>query len=146
MAQSGFLSDARGAAQASVKILAGREKGFPPLASMVGISIIEGKPAAGANLLAGATKRARYTWRVVQRDTKGCMLILSYKGSEIGPAEFLEENARCANLLNKRNWQQYPLDVFSRAVSAMRRARMLLRRSPVCLPTLPRSSALRRRT
>jgi hypothetical protein len=49
---------------ACVKILAGREMGFPPIASMVGISIIEGKPAAGANLLAAAMKRAGYTWRV----------------------------------------------------------------------------------
>jgi hypothetical protein len=118
MAQSGFFSDARQAAQACVKILAGREMGFPPIASMVGISIIEGKPAAGANLLAAAMKRAGYTWRVVQRDTKGCKLVLSFKGQEIGPSEFTEDDARRANLLGKRNWQQYPRSMyFARCIS-----------------------------
>ena len=118
MAQSGFFADARQAAQACVKILAGREMGFPPIASMVGISIIEGKPAAGANLLAAAMKRAGYTWRVLQRDTKGCKLIVSFKGQEVGPSEFTEDDARRAGLLEKRNWKQYPRSMyFARSIS-----------------------------
>lgn len=118
MAQSGFFQDARQAAQACVKIMAGREMGFPPIASMCGISIIEGKPATGANLLAAAMKRAGYSWRVVQRDAKGCKLIMSFRGEEIGPTEFLEDDAKRAELLNKKNWQRYPRSMyFARCIS-----------------------------
>ena len=56
MAASGFFPDARQAAQAVVKILAGQELGFGPFASMTGVSIIQGKPVLGANLLAAAVK------------------------------------------------------------------------------------------
>lgn len=118
MAASGFFSDARQGAQACVKILAGREMGFPPIASMTGISIIDGKPATGSTLLAAAMKRAGYTWQVLQRDAKGCRLSLSYRGQLVGPSEFLEEDAKRANLLGKANWQKWPRSMyFARAIS-----------------------------
>ena len=47
LAKSGFFSDAKQASQAVVKVLAGRELGFGPVASMVGVNIIQGKPAIG---------------------------------------------------------------------------------------------------
>ncbi len=58
LAESGFFSDARGAAQAVVKVLAGRELGFGPIASMVNIHIVEGKPTIGAHILASLIKRS----------------------------------------------------------------------------------------
>lgn len=118
MAASGFFQDARGAAQACVKILAGREMGFPPIASMTGISIIDGKPATGANLLAASMKRAGYTWQVLQRDAKGCRLVVSFRGQLCGPSEFLEDDAKRANLLGKSNWQRWPRSMyFARAIT-----------------------------
>lgn len=118
MAASGFFSDSRSAAQACVKILAGREMGFPPIASMTGISIIDGKPSTGANLIAAAMKRAGYTWKVIQRDAKGCKLTVIYRNQEMGPAEFLEEDAKRANLLGKKNWLSWPRSMyFARAIS-----------------------------
>ena len=64
-AQSGYFSDARGAAQAAVKILAGRELGLPPIASMTGINIIKGKVSLSAVVMASVLKRTPgydYKW------------------------------------------------------------------------------------
>ena len=58
LSQSGYFADARQAAQAIVKVLAGRELGFGPIASMTGIHIIQGRPAIGADLMAKAVKRS----------------------------------------------------------------------------------------
>lgn len=118
MSKSGFFSDARQAAQACVKILAGREMGFPPIASMVGISVIEGKPALGANLIAAAMKRGGYAWTVDQRDAKGCRLTVHFRSQKLGTSEFLEEDARRANLLDKKNWRTFPRSMyFARAIT-----------------------------
>jgi hypothetical protein len=115
---SGYFRDTRDLAQASVKVLAGREMGFPPIASMTGISIIEGKPATGANLLGAAMKRAGYTWKVLQRDAAGCRLEVSFRGEVLGTSEFMESDAQRAELLSKRNWKMYPRSMyFARAIS-----------------------------
>lgn len=118
MAASGFFSDSRQAASACVKILAGREMGFPPIASMVGISIISGKPVLGSNLIAAAMKRAGYTWEMHQRDARGCKLTIFHNGKRQGPSEFLEEDAKAAGLLGKDNWKKFPRSMyFARAIS-----------------------------
>ncbi len=56
-AQSGYFSDAKDAAQAVVKILAGQELGLPPIASMTGINIIKGKVSLSAVAMATVLKR-----------------------------------------------------------------------------------------
>ena len=58
MAKSGFFTDARDAAQAVVKVLAGAEMGFGPVSSMTGVNIIKGKVSIGANLMAAAVRRS----------------------------------------------------------------------------------------
>ena len=69
LAKSGFFSDTKEAAQAVVKVLAGRELGFGPIASMTGVHIVQGKPSLGANLLGAAIKGSgRYNYRVVHLD------------------------------------------------------------------------------
>lgn len=45
LAESGYFPDARAAAQAAVKVLAGREQGFGPIASMTGIHLVQRKEA-----------------------------------------------------------------------------------------------------
>ena len=65
LARSGYFQDARDAAQAVVKVLAGRELGFPPIASMRGIHIIKGQVALSANLIAAAIKRSKPTLSLI---------------------------------------------------------------------------------
>lgn len=65
LVKSGYFQDAKDASQAIVKVLAGRELGFGPIASMTGINIIQGRPSLSANLMAAAVKRSgRYNFRV----------------------------------------------------------------------------------
>ena len=56
LAESGFFADARQAAQAVAKILAGREMGFGEITAMTGIHVINGRVAVGANLMAADLK------------------------------------------------------------------------------------------
>src|SRR5688500_11863679 len=74
LAQTGYFADVRDAAQAVAKILAGRELGFGPIASLMGIYFQRGKISYAANLMASAIKRSgRYDIRVVRLENDGCV-------------------------------------------------------------------------
>lgn len=126
MYASGFFNDARSAAQAAVKILAGRELGFSVMQSMVGFHVIEGKITASAHLMAHAVKRSdRYDYRITQHDDTVCVIeFLEKRRGEwesAGPASaFSIEDARNAGLLGRRGmmWEKYPRNMlFARAMS-----------------------------
>ncbi len=120
--KSGFFADTRDASQAIVKILAGRELGFPPLASMVGVYIVKGKPALSANLMATKVKASgKYTYRVVSHSADKCDLEFFERtnGGErwesIGRSVFTVEDARKAGT---QNLDKFPRNMlFARAMS-----------------------------
>lgn len=116
MAASGYFQDAKQAAQAIVKVLAGHEMGFGPFASMNGIHIIQGRPAIGANLMAAAVKRSgRYNYRVTEMSEKRCAITF-YEGKDaIGESEFTLEDARKAQTKNLDKFARNML--FARAMS-----------------------------
>lgn len=120
-AESGFFSDTKTAAQAVVKIMAGREYGFGAFSSMTGIHIIQGKPTLSAHLMAAAIKRSgRYNYRVTRLDDKGCTIEFYDNGKLVGPpSTFTEEDAKKAKLLGKEGpWMAYPRNMyFARAMS-----------------------------
>src|SRR5512139_2036335 len=73
LAKSGFFSDTKDAAQAIVKVLAGQELGFGPIASMTGIFVIQNRISMSANLIAAAIKRTRrYNYRVIELTDERC--------------------------------------------------------------------------
>ena len=116
LSRSGFFEDCKQAAQAVVKILAGSELGFPAFSSMVGIHIIKGKPALGANLIAAAVKRsARYNYRVVELNDKVCKIVFLEQGKEIGISEFTAADAARAGTQNMNKFPRNML--FARAIS-----------------------------
>jgi hypothetical protein len=119
MSASGFFSDSKNAAQAVVKILAGSELGFGPFASMNGVSIIQGKPALGANLMAAAVKRTgKYNYRVTKNTDKEVEIAFFEGGQEVGKSSFTWADAEKAQLTNKDNWRKYPRNMlFARAIS-----------------------------
>ena len=120
MADSGYFTDARQAAQAGVKVLAGQEMGFGAFASMTGIYIIQGKPSVGANLMASAVKsNPKYDYRVREMTNKVCKIeffeIINGKQESIGVSEFTFEEARTAGV---KNLDKYPRNMlFARAMS-----------------------------
>lgn len=118
LAQSGFFADSRQAAQAVVKVLAGRELGFGPIASMTGVNIINGKVALSANLMAAAIKRSgRYNYRVVELSDTSCRIDFFEGGERIGSSVFTTADATKAGLTTG-NWQKFPRNMlFARALS-----------------------------
>lgn len=118
-AESGYFADARGWAQAVVKIQAGRELGFGPMASMVGIHIIKGKVTLSANLIASAIRRSgRYDYRVASLSDQACELIFFVGGKEVGASVFTMDDARKADISKGDNWKHYPRNMlFARAIS-----------------------------
>lgn len=130
MAASGYFSDARQASQAVVKILAGREMGFGPVAAMTGIHIIEGKPTVGANLMAAAVRaHPHYDYQVKTITDNECAITFLRDGIEIGESALTlkEVNARKINMAwdkqknewkEKYNWKTYPKNMlFARCIS-----------------------------
>ena len=118
LVQSGFFSDAKSANQAIVKVLAGRELGFGPIASMTGVYIVRGKPVISANLMASAVKRdPRYDYRVDELSHTICTIVFSQDGKEIGKSSFSIDDAKKAGLSGD-NWNKYPRNMlFARALS-----------------------------
>ena len=118
LAASGYFSDARDIAQAAVKVLAGREIGIPPIASMMGVNIIKGKIALGANLIASSIKAHGYEYRVKRLDNTGCEIEFLRDGQPLGVSTFTQEDAKRAGLLGKTIWQTYTRNMyFARAIS-----------------------------
>jgi hypothetical protein len=128
--KSGFFKDGRSVSQAVVKIVAGRELGFGPMASMTGIHIIEGKPSTGAHLLAALIKRSeRYDYKVIRCDKDACELEFferkdKGKLESLGKVSMTLAEAKETGLAVKAggglkdNWKRTPDDMlFARAIS-----------------------------
>lgn len=120
LAKSGFFDDSRQAAQAVVKVLAGRELGIGPIASMVGIHIIKGKPAIGANVIASAIKRSgRYNYRIRKHDNSVCEIEFFERSGDkwesVGSSTFTVEDARKAGTQNLERFARNML--FARCIS-----------------------------
>jgi len=109
LATSGFFSDARGEAQALVKVIAGAELGIGPLASMTGIHVIEGKISIGATLLAAKVRESgRYRYRVLEHTDEKCSIEFLERVGDAWescgpPSEFTIADADRASLRNKHN-------------------------------------------
>jgi hypothetical protein len=119
LAQSGYFQDATQAAQAVVKVLAGRELGLGPIASMTGIYIVKGRVTLSANLIAAAIKRShRYDYRVRHMDDKGCEIEFFQGQTSLGVSTFTEVEAKAAGLAGGDNWRKFPRNMyFARAIS-----------------------------
>lgn len=119
LAQSGFFTDSRDAAQAGVKVLAGLEMGIGAFSAMSGIHIIKGKPSIGAGLMAAGVKRhPKYDYRVRRHDATGCEIEFFQEGESIGVSSFTSDDAKAAGLLGNDNYKRNPKNMyFARALS-----------------------------
>lgn len=128
--QSGFFSDTRDAAQAIVKIMAGQELGFGPIASMTGVYIVKGRVSLSANLMAAAVKRgSKYNYRVREHSDEACTLEFFENGQSLGTSRFTMAEAVAGNLhmdwnkdkqkwVEKATWKNFPRNMlFARAMS-----------------------------
>ena len=124
LAISGYF-DAKGnsdtaIAQICTKILAGREMGYQPFASVQGIHIIQGRPAVSANLMAAAVKaHPMYDYRVRMMTDKECSIEFFQRNGDkwesLGVSTFNESDARKAGTKNMDKFARNML--FARAMS-----------------------------
>ena len=122
LARSGYFNDATEAAQAVGKILAGKELGFGPIASMTGIFIYNGKVTMSANLIAAAIKRSiNYDYRVLRLADEICEIQFFEDGKECGVSSFTLDDAKTAGLTTGKNahsWKNYRRNMlFARAIT-----------------------------
>ena len=117
---SGFFKDIKDSAQAIVKIMYGRELGFSPVTSIMGIHIIEGKPELSANILASLVKSSsRYDYRVTVHTNDKCCIEFHQDGNVIGDSSFSVKDAQQAGIARQGSgWTKYPKAMcFARAMS-----------------------------
>ena len=108
-------------AECAIKILAGAEAGFGPFASHSGVTVINGKPGFGANLLAQAIKRHPiYDYRVLEKTDQVCRIKFLAGREELGVETFTMEMAKRAGLVKTSGpWAQYPeAMLFARCLTA----------------------------
>ena len=107
-------------AECAIKILAGMEAGFGPFASAAGVSVINGRPGFGANLLAQAIKRhPSYDYRVLEKTDQVCRIKFLSGREELGVETFTMAMAERAGLIKSGPWKQYPeAMLFARCLSA----------------------------
>lgn len=122
--RSGLFTDARDAAKAMVKILAGRELGMAPFASMTGVNIIQGKPALSANIMAAAIQRSgthRFTVTKLADDEVAIAFFEKVDGEWLscGPdSTFNEKDAIKAGLAFNPMHKKFPRNMkYARALS-----------------------------
>jgi hypothetical protein len=116
LAKSGYFSDTRDAAQAIVRVLAGRELGIGPIAAMTGVYIVKGRVAIGANLMAAAVKRSgKYNYKVLEHSDSVCKIAFTEGGQSIGESVFTLADAKKAGT---QNLDKFPRNMlFARAMS-----------------------------
>lgn len=120
LTKSGYFQDARDASQAIVKVLAGQELGFGPIASMTGINIIKGRVSLSANIIAASVKRSgRYNYRVKEQTDEACKIEfferMGDKWESVGISTF---NAADAKRAGTQNMDKFPRNMlFARAMS-----------------------------
>jgi len=120
LAKSGYFADARDAAQCVVKVLAGRELGFGPVASMTGVYIVKGKVSLSANLMAAAVRRSgRYTFKVNTLTPTNCEIeffeVMGGKRESLGVSAFTLADAQKAGTQNLDKFARNML--YARAMS-----------------------------
>jgi len=117
---SGYFTDTRSISQAIVKILAGREVGIGPFASMRGVNIIKGSPSYNANIMASMVKSSgRYSYRVASLDDTKCEIVFKERvdghWEDIGSSSFSIADAKKAGT---QNIDKFPRNMlFARAMS-----------------------------
>ncbi len=120
---SGYFKDAQDVAKAIVKVQAGMELGVPPIASMAGIHIVEGKPTLSSGLIASRIKASgKYRFVVKKHTETECELEFKEKldgaWETVGVSAFTMADASKAGIGGRPNWKRYPKNMlFARAIS-----------------------------
>lgn len=117
---SGMFPTVKSAAQAVVKIQAGRELGLGPVYSMQHLYFVDGKLGMAAETMGALLKKSgKYNYRVKEHTDQKCSITFFENGQEVYISTFTMADARRAKLIKPGGaWEKYPRALlFSRAVS-----------------------------
>ena len=118
--KSGMFPTLKSAAQAVVKIQAGRELGLGPVYSMQRLYMVDGKLGMAAETMGALLKQSgKYNYRVKKHTDQKCSIIFYEKGQEVYISTFTMADAKRARLIKPGGaWEKYPRALlFSRALS-----------------------------
>jgi len=118
-AKSGMFTDARDAAQAGVRILAGQAWGIDPFTSMTAVQMIQNRPTMSAGVMAAKVKgHPKYDYVVRRLDSEACEIEFFQGDRSLGVSSFTIEDAKQAGYASKQNYRQTPRNMlFARALS-----------------------------
>ena len=118
-AKSGMFADARDAAQAGVRILAGQAWGIDPFTAMTAVQMIQNRPAMSAGVMAAKVKgHPKYDYVVNRLDGEACEIEFFQGDRSLGVSSFTIEDAKQAGYAGKQNYKQTPRNMlFARALS-----------------------------
>lgn len=124
VAGSRDFPSARTPEKAAVRILAGKEMGVGPVASVIGIRVENGRVSMDATLMAGCIKRSdRYDYRLAIHTESETVIeffekTMSNQREMVGESRFSWDDAIKAGLSKKDTWRAYPRNMlFARALS-----------------------------
>lgn len=109
--KTGFLPAAVNTPEKAITIaLKGRELGIPPMQAYSHIHIIDGKPTISAELMLSLIYKncPGAVINYLETSDKVCTIETKRPNHKVTSFTFTIEDARKANLLNKKNWQNYP--------------------------------------
>jgi hypothetical protein len=87
----------------------GKTLNLTPMASMLGVHVIDGKPSASAGLISGLVRRAGHRLRVKGDATRAtCQIVRSDDPDYVFETEWTIARAEAAGLLGKDVWKRYP--------------------------------------
>lgn len=118
--KSGMFPTVKSAAQAVVKIQAGRELGLAPVYSMQHLYFVDGKLGMAAETMGALLKKSgKYNYRVKEHTDQKCSITFYENGQEVYISTFTMADARRAKLIKPGGaWEKYPRALlFSRSVS-----------------------------
>lgn len=120
-ADSGMFTDAKGAAQCFVKIMAGAELGLPPFTAMNAFHVIQGKPTMAANTIAARLKASgKYNYRIVEKTGERCVIDFYESGEKVHTEMWDTKRAIKAGVGNMNKFPEAML--FARAITSGARA------------------------
>lgn len=118
LVKSGFFQDTRDVAQAIVKVLAGRELGFGPIASMQGVYIVKGRVTLSANLVGATIQRSgKYSYAISELGNDRCTLVFRGPNGTKFESTFTIQDASQAGI-NGDTYKKFPRNMlFARALT-----------------------------
>jgi len=124
--KSGFFPKSVRSTEAALAImLAGRELGLGPMESLRSVYIVDGQTTISSGLMAAMIWGAGHAYNIDESTDTSCQITFTRNNGQTYTHRYTIEDAKTAQLLGKRNWQQYAKAMlFNRCISAGGRAFM----------------------